>query len=125
MRTTFITIGAVAVLALAGCGGGDDAEADEDSEEVAQEAEEQEVEPSQCEEAVEFLAESNNDEEYQQTHTFEAVDEAILACPDFESFQAATNEHPDALDGTDAETLVANRCEHGEEVSDAPICDDM
>jgi hypothetical protein len=135
MKTTQATaLAGIALFALAGCGSGDDTQAGEDNGEATEanatdegtaEAEKPEAQVSECESAVEFLAESNNDEEYQLTHTFEAVDEAILACPDFETFEAATDEHPDAVEGTDAETLVSNRCAHGEEVSGAAMCDEV
>lgn len=103
-------LASVAALILSACG------SDESAGEGAVD-----VQVSECQSAVQFLAESNEDEEYQATHTFEAADDAILACDDLASFEAAVEDHPDAVQGEPAE-LVSNRCEYGDEVTAAAAC---
>jgi hypothetical protein len=62
------------------------------------------------------------DEEYQAIHTFEAVDNALLACPDHAAFEAAVDDHPDAVTESSAETLVVNRCQYSDDLDEASIC---
>jgi hypothetical protein len=56
--------------------------------------------------------------------TVEDLDLAIAACADLSEFIAATNDHPDVLDGADADTFAMNRCLYSEDaaVQASAIC---
>lgn len=50
---------------------------------------------------------------------------AVDACETLEDFTAASEEHPDALDGADPETYVRNQCEYEPEVADSALCQSL
>lgn len=54
--------------------------------------------------------------------TVEDLDEAIRACASLAEFEAAAEQFPDALDGTDARTFIANRCEFEPSLADTALC---
>lgn len=56
--------------------------------------------------------------------TVEDTDPAIVACASVEAFTAASADHPDALDDTDVETWLSNRCQYSEDpaVRSSAIC---
>ncbi len=58
--------------------------------------------------------------------TVEALDSALVAC-DLEELRAAVAEFPDALDGTDLEIFVRDRClaSEDEAVTGSLICDQV
>jgi hypothetical protein len=48
---------------------------------------------------------------------------ALEACGTVEAFTAASEEHPDALDGVDPETFARNACRSAPQAArDAPLC---
>lgn len=51
------------------------------------------------------------------------LDEALNVCGSIAEFSAASAKFPDALDGTDPATYVANRCEFG--TAFGAMCDEV
>lgn len=52
---------------------------------------------------------------------------AVLACHSLSQWTAASDAHPDALDGTDPAIFLGNLCAYAEdaEVREAPLCDEV
>lgn len=74
---------------------------------------------SACESAVREAAEVSGMED-----TVEDLDDAIRECGSLEEFEAAAEQFPDALDGTDARTFIANRCEFEPSLANSALCAD-
>lgn len=49
---------------------------------------------------------------------------AFDACADLAEFSAASQMHPDALDGVDPETYATEQCAAEPELQDSPVCRD-
>lgn len=50
---------------------------------------------------------------------------AFSDCADLAEFTAASELHPDALDGTDPETYATNQCLYEPTVAGTPVCEDV
>lgn len=87
--------------------------------EEAEEPEEPAVETtSACDQA--FAAAAQVDE---MQDTIDDMLPAVRACDSVEEWKAASAAYPDALDGADAETVLANMCASRDEINDAPLCE--
>jgi hypothetical protein len=75
---------------------------------------------STCEAAVDEAVELANTQDVATV-----FDEAIDACASLEEFEAALEEFPDALDGGDARTFIADRCANEPAIADTPICTEV
>ena len=100
-----VLLAPLAAIALAaGCS--DDGNDDSDSEPS-----------SDCEAAMQEAAEVQSNEQ-----AITDIDPAISACPDVASFVDASEKHPDALRGKDAQTYISERCADS---AQGAICDEI
>lgn len=119
---TALTLALAAAL-LAGCGGDTDEPAATETTTQEQPADTETAAYSdECGSAVEEAANIPAGED-----TVEDLDPAIVACADLDAFAAATSDYPDALDGTDPETFVSNRCQYSEDsnLTGSAICSEV
>ena len=72
---------------------------------------------SDCEKAMKVAAEVSDMQD-----TVEDIDPAIQACESLDEFKSASSKFPEALDGTDAELVVSNRCRYNPSLQDTAIC---
>jgi hypothetical protein len=106
---------AISILALVttGCGGVEDSTPSEETAPLESQSGEgsndAQASSDACGTAVEAAAAVDAMED-----AVDDLDPAIAACADLEEFEAATADHPDALDGADATTFVSNRCLYSE-----------
>lgn len=57
--------------------------------------------------------------------TVENLYPAARACESIADWTAASEQHPDALDGADPEGFAINVCAYGEDVADSPLCQEV
>lgn len=98
-----VTMAFGAVVALAACGGDDDGEPA-----AARTA---------CESAFAAAAAIGDTED-----TVEDLDSAVESCTTVEEWSAASDQYPDALDGVDPLTFLANRCQPGGGLAQSDLC---
>lgn len=55
--------------------------------------------------------------------TVEDLDPAVRACKSLQEWKAADQAHPGALDGTDPETFLRNRCRYGDFGQAPSLCE--
>jgi hypothetical protein len=103
MKTRTIVTALVALFALSACGGESDSS-----------------EASACEDA---FAEAAQVDEMQDAHS--DLWPAFEACGSVEEFAAASDAHPDALDGVDPQTYAENQCASEPEVEGTPVCESV
>lgn len=75
---------------------------------------------SSCESAVREAADISATED-----TVSDLDRAIEECATVAEFEAAAEQLPDALDGVDARTFIANRCANEPLIADTAICTEV
>lgn len=114
-----VLILSVLVLAAAGCG---DGSAPEPADEPPSPTEANEAAAPYSPECGQAFEDAAAVDEMQDTN--EDLYPAVTACASVEAFAAAAAEHPDALDGTNAETWLTNTCEFAEDpaVKESDIC---
>jgi hypothetical protein len=107
------------LLVLSACGG-ETAEQTEktDETEPTEQSESGSDEPTACEEAFRQAAEVGD---MQDTH--EDLWPAFQSCSDLQEFTAASEKHPDTLDGADPETYAQNQCQYEPELEGSALCD--
>lgn len=118
-------VAALVIVTLVACGGSDDPGASETEAFSFQATERAEVAADavtyseECGNAVRQAAEVGDMQD-----TVEDLDPAIISCESVAEFQAAADDHPTALEGTDAATWASNRCQSAEDqaVKDSDIC---